>query len=53
VLDGLNGPLNALLRCNISLKIRKSPLQRYNGDCVPTFDVRYDLVSGIYSLDQW
>jgi len=28
-------------------------LQRCNGDFVPTFDVRYDLVSGIYSLDQW
>jgi len=53
LLVGLNGRLNALLRCYISLKIWKSLLQRCNGDFVPTYDVRYDLVSGIYSLDQW
>jgi len=45
--------LNALLRGYISLKILKSPLQRCNGDVVPTYDVRYDLVSGVYSLGQW
>jgi len=53
LLKGLNDRLNSLLRCYISLKIRESPLQRYNGDFVPTYTIRYDLVSGIHSLDQW
>jgi len=35
------------------LKIRKSPLQGCNGDVVPTYGVRYDLISGMGSLDQW